>query len=115
ESITNAKFTKRKLNLIEMTDKAAEFIIRNYPGLRPYVQRRILWSRFSTLNQILTSSNRKEHQEISHKLKEEILSKKELIRSNIIPKRDKIGYWILKLFGLTGYRICWNFYLIIMK
>lgn len=115
DSITNAKFTKRKLDLLEMTDKAAKIIIRKYPGLRPYVQRRILWSRFSTLNQILTSSNRKEHQEISYKLKEEIFSKKELISSNIIPKRDKIAYWILKLFGLTGYRICWNFYLKIMK
>ena len=44
-------------------------------------------------------------------LKKDILSYDELIRSEVIPQRDKIAYRILKYLGLDGYRYCWNLYL----
>lgn len=115
DSIINSQFTNRKFDLLEMTDKAMNFIIKKYPELELYTQRRVLWSRFSTLNQILTSSNRKEYRQYAYDLKKEILSKRVLINSNILPKRDKIAYWVLKGCGLGGYRVCWNIYLKIMK
>lgn len=111
DSTVNRQFTEKKLDLLEMTDQAADFILQRYPSLNLYTQRRILWSRFSTLNQILTSKNRENYKNISLDLKKDILSYDELIRSEVIPRRDKIAYRILKYLGLDGYRYCWNLYL----
>ncbi|MCM6879955.1 glycosyltransferase [Enterococcus faecium] len=111
DSTVNRQFTEKKLDLLEMTDQAVDFIIRKYPCLKLYTQRRILWSRFSTLNQIITSKNRKEYKNIALKLKNDILLNKKLVKESDIPKRDKLAYWILKYLGLSGYRICWNMYL----
>lgn len=115
DSTVNRQFTEKKLDLLEMTDQAAKFIIQKYPQLTIYTQRRFLWAQFSTLNQILTSNNREDYLTHSMKLKRHILLQRELIRNNIIPLRDKFGFWILKFLGLNGYRYCWNLYLRIKR
>lgn len=115
DSTVNEEFSIKKLDLIEMTNEAENFILGMYPDLEVFVQRRVLWAKFSTLNQIITSSNKKEYSELSNNLRQNILKKSSLMKEKVIPKRDKIAFLILKYFGLSIYGKCWTLYLKITR
>ncbi len=55
-SIVNSNFNIKKLDLLEMTDKMATDVLKQYPDLDKAVLRRRVYSRFSTLNQMLNEN-----------------------------------------------------------
>lgn len=52
-SITTSKYSRKKLDLIEMTDQMADEVLEKYPDLISATMRRRLYARFSTLNQMI--------------------------------------------------------------
>lgn len=103
-SIVNSGFKKSKLDLLEVTDKMAEDITQKYPELKKAAVRRQVYARFSTLNQILESSD---YFEIKKELIGYIKShKKDILCNHATPKRDKVGLLLL-LLSYRLYRFCW--------
>lgn len=103
-SIVNSSFNKRKMDLLEMTDKMAMDVIRIYPELEKAVLRRRVYSRFSTLNQMLST-------ELYEVEKEEIIEFIKKYRKNIIldknaPNRDKIAMFFISI-NYKLYRVIW--------
>lgn len=114
-SITTQKFTTQKLDLLEMTDKMADDVVRKYPDLKRAVLRRRIYSRFSTLNQTFTSKNTVEIKEIRNELIKFIQKNhKELFWDKNVPKRDKVAYLSLCM-GFNFYKSSWNLYSKIVK
>lgn len=111
DSIVNGHFSPRKFDLIEMTKQAEAFISERYPNLNGEAHRRVVWAYFSTLNQVANSGTRNQIQRYAPALVEYLLSQKTFIMGNsFVPKRDKIAYLMLRVFGLKGYRRAWNLY-----
>lgn len=109
-SITTDNFSKRKLDLLEMTDKMAADVIKHYPDLEPATIRRQVYARFSTLNQTLNAENTSQMCELRKNLISYIKKNKKNVLSNPnIPKRDRIAYKSLKL-GLPFYKLTWLVY-----
>lgn len=103
-SIVNGEFKPNKLDMLEMTDKMATDVIDRYPELWKGVQRRQVYARFSTLNQMLNVVGYdKERQEILDYIKK---YKKAIMFNSKNPKRDKIALIILT-FSYKLYRFCW--------
>ncbi|WP_321995068.1 glycosyltransferase family 2 protein [Clostridium butyricum] len=103
-SIVNGEFKPNKLDMLEMTDKMATDVIDRYPELWKGVQRRQVYARFSTLNQMLNVVGYdKERQEILDYIKK---YKKAIMFNSQNPKRDKIAFIILT-FSYKLYRFCW--------
>lgn len=48
-------FNSKKLDLMEMTDEMGENVLKKYPALKEAVLRRRVYSRISTLNQMLNA------------------------------------------------------------
>ena len=67
-SIVNGTFKMNKLDMIEMTDKMASDVLRVYPDLRDAVLRRQVYSRLSTLNQMLNADGQAVNQKIGYPL-----------------------------------------------
>ena len=61
-SIVTAKFSNKKLDLLEMTDQMAQGVVAAHPDLKNAVLRRQVYARFSTLNQTLNTKNVKDTQ-----------------------------------------------------
>ena len=111
-SIVNGEFKRSKLDLLEMTDQMAAHVSRAYPKLQKAVQRRQVYARLSTLNQMLDTSQCQEEkaQIIAYILR----YKKEILSDEKSPKRDKIAVLLLNInYGL--YRACWKVYLRLAK
>ena len=103
-SIVNSGFKRSKLDLLDATDKMAEDITQKYPELKKAAVRRQVYARFSTLNQMLESSDYLE-------IKEELIGyikrhKKDIFCNREAPKRDKAGLLLLML-SYRLYRFCW--------
>ncbi|MCT0164186.1 hypothetical protein EFM11_01200 [Lactobacillus helveticus] len=114
-SITTRKFTPEKLDLLKMTDKMADDVVRKYPDLKRAVLRRRIYARFSTLNQTLTSKNTVEIKKIRNELIKFIQKNhKELFLDKNVPKRDKAAYLSLCM-GFNFYKCSWNLYSKIVK
>lgn len=116
DSTVNQAFSPKKLDLIEMNKEMEKFISKKYPDLALEAHRRVIWAYFSTLNQVLKSKDLDVKNKYVPELKDKILNEKKFILSNsFVPKRDKIGYILLKLFGVKGYQASWSIYLKIKK
>ena len=103
-SIVNSNFNIKKLDLLEMTDKMATDVLKQYPDLDKAVLRRRVYSRFSTLNQMLNENGFiKEKKEI---IKFILDNKKSILKNKKAPKRDKIAIIIL-LLNYRLYRFFW--------
>ena len=95
-----------------MTDQMAAYVSGAYPRLQKAVQRRQVYARLSTLNQMLDTSQCQEEkaQIIAYILR----YKKDVLKDEKSPKRDKIAVGLLAVnYGL--YRICWKVYLRLAK
>lgn len=115
-SIVNYSFNIKKFDLIEMNKLNEKFINNTYPNLKNEAKRRVIWSYFSTLNQVMTSNDKTVIKKYAPELKEYITSNGKFILSkSFIPMRDKIGYITLKVFGIEGYSNLWKVYLKIFK
>ncbi|MDN2453303.1 glycosyltransferase family 2 protein [Lactobacillus sp. UCMA15818] len=108
-SIVTSGFNSKKLELIPMTDKMANYISSKYPELANATLRRQVYSRFSTLNQILSDSESRVPGQIKEILKFLKLHKQEVLNDPKTPKRDRIAYLFL-CFGIPIYKHAWKFY-----
>lgn len=115
-SIVNDSFNVKKFDLIEMNQLNEKFINKTYPNLKDEVKRRVIWSYFSTLNQVVTSNDKTVIKKYAPELKEYITSNgKFIINKSFVPMRDKVAYLALRLFGIAGYAKIWKIYLKIFK
>ena len=112
-SIVNSDFSPNKLDLIEMTDKMAQDVLRIYPKLESATKRRQVYARFSTLNQMLDTTNYDaEKKEIISYIKE---NKSNVLKNPRTPKRDKVALLLISC-GYRYYRFFWKEYRkVIMK
>lgn len=95
-----------------MNEEANKFIKHKFPDLSSEAHRRMIWAYFSTLNQVLSSTNEHDIDLYAPQLVAYLLKQDKFIKRNtFIPKRDKIAFFILKNFGLKTYRNVWNLYL----
>ena len=103
-SIVNGTFNLKKLDLLEMTDKMAEDVKENFPMLANATLRRQVYARFSTLNQMLnTTEHEKEKKEIIAYIKE---NSWEIMKDPLTPKRDRLAILLL-MFNYKIYRFVW--------
>lgn len=105
-SIVTSMFSPKKLDLLEMTDKMGEDVLKLYPDLGDAIGRRRVYARFSTLNQMLDCKEwQHERKEILNYIKSNYGS----ILRGAAPFRDKIA--VLSLcFGYDFYRFLWKTY-----
>lgn len=104
-SIVNSKFSKGKLDLIEMTDEMAADVEKAYPDLSTAVMRRRIYARFSTLNQMLNVHELKDIRE--EMIKFIFLNQNAIYGNSNAPKRDKIAIFLLHL-GFPIYKEAWK-------
>ena len=115
-STVNGQFNEKKMDLIEMNEKNAEFIKQNFPHLTLEAHRRVVWSYFSSLNQIMSSDDKKVIEKYSPKVVHFILEQDSFFRENkFLSLRDKLAFYSLKYFGLNIYYLIWKMYLKIVK
>lgn len=106
-SIVTSEFNIKKLDLLEMTDKMAADVLVVYPSLQSAVQRRRVYARLSTLNQMLdTESCSQEKAEIIEFIK---ANRKNIISDPRAPKRDKIAVILLSI-SYNLYKWSWKRY-----
>lgn len=106
-SIVNGAFNLKKLDLIDMTDEMAKNVLAVYPDLRQAVIRRQVYARFSTLNQMLNTS---EYEEKRKELISYIKAHKKEVQNNPkTPRRDKVAITLLDI-GYGFYRFVWLTY-----
>lgn len=104
-SIVYQQFNPKKLELLEMTDWMADDVRKQYPQLERAVERRQLYARFSTLNQL---QDVKGHKAEKKMLMDYIKRHKGCVVGNPrAPKRDKLAIAALSL-GYPVYRMCWK-------
>lgn len=116
DSIVNSSFNERKFELIEMNKLNEQFIRENIPNLSGEAKRRVIWSYFSTLNQVLSTKDSKIIAKYSPDLVNDILKEgKFIMKSKYIPKRDKAAYLVLNYLGVSSYSKIWDLYLKIKK
>ncbi|MBZ2404815.1 glycosyltransferase family 2 protein [Liquorilactobacillus hordei] len=108
-SIVTSNFSTKKLELLPMTDKMASYVSSKYPELAPATLRRQVYSRFSTLNQILADSNANVPSQKKAILNYLKLHKKDVLSNPKTPKRDRVAYFFLS-FGIFVYKYAWKFY-----
>ena len=104
-SIVNCSFNPQKLDLIDMTDAMGEEVFKSYPDLMPAIQRRRVYSRFSTLNQML-------HTEQYSEEKNELISfiksnGKMVINDPKTPIRDRLAILLLNV-SYRLYKTVWT-------
>ncbi|BAK46084.1 hypothetical protein CXIVA_01170 [Clostridium sp. SY8519] len=103
-SIVNTGFSKKKLDLLEMTDQMAQQVLQWYPDLQSAVLRRQVYARFSTLNQMLqTEECAEERKEIIRYIREH---GKAVLRDPNTPKRDRAAIHLLNI-SYRLYRAAW--------
>lgn len=104
-SIVYQQFNPKKLELLDMTDGMADDVRKQYPQLERAVERRQLYARFSTLNQL---QDVKGHKAEKKMLIDYIKRHKGCVVGNSrAPKRDKLAIAALSL-GYPVYRMCWK-------
>ena len=106
-SIVNSCFKPSKLDLLEMTDDMGNEVRKVFPELSTAILRRRVYSRISTLNQLL---NTREYEE---KKKEIIIFIKnnswKILKDKKAPLRDKMAI-ILILLNFNLYKYIWTKY-----
>ena len=112
-SITNNKFTAKKMDLITSTEEMADYIITKYPDLKSAAERRVMYSYLSTLSQLV--NDEKSHFEEEKKIMGYIKSHRYMIlKDKRAPKRDKVAL-ISTIGGYSVYKNIWSMYLKLTK
>lgn len=105
-SIVNSKFNIKKLELMEMTDLMAKEVEEKYPDLKRAIIRRQVYSRISTLNQLVSVDG-----EYASKVNEIIAYIKSrakiVITDKQAPMRDKIAIILLSV-SYKLYKFTWK-------
>lgn len=106
-SIVNGNFSAKKLDLLEMTDEMGINVLKKFPNLQDAVLRRRVYSRISTLNQMLNAKGyEKERKQIIDFIKK---YRKNILKNPKAPKRDKIALILLSS-NYNLYKACWLSY-----
>ena len=93
DSIVNSEFKINKLDLLEMTDNMGISVLNQFPDLSKAVIRRRVYSRFSTLNQMIyTEGYIQKRDEIINFIRENALG---VFINRKAPIRDKIALMLL--------------------
>lgn len=113
DSITTGTFDKSKLNLLEMTDRMADDVLKIYPDLKNAVLRRQVYARLSTINQTFNIDNS------SIPLRNEMIKfvkdhGQQILHDKQAPLRDKVAISLLKI-GFPVYHFGWNLYCYLKK
>lgn len=112
-SITTSGFNMSKLDYVEMADEMAEFIIENYPELKPAAQRKQMHACFSTLTQLVNSGVR--NKEVERMLISRINELRPgALKNPRTPRRDKAAI-ISLVFGFGVFSRAWRLYTKIKK
>ena len=96
-SITNAKFNPRILDLIEIVEKFHKTTYENYPGLKEAADCRKMYAYFSVLNSILLEENYRDNEyysEILNYFKRNYIS---LLKNKYINHNRKLSVILIKL------------------
>lgn len=107
-SITNVKFSNKKLDLIKSTQEMCTYVKKRYPDLEKATNRRLMYAYLSTLTQLIKSNEKNDEVEEYLYYYIEENSKKVLIDKKV-PTRDKLALISTK-FGLKFYKIIWKIY-----
>lgn len=106
-SITNCKFNRKKLSLLEFSDEMARYLSK-YPELELAVEKKLIESRFSILRQVVDS--KPFDKEVYIECKKFIFDNKKYIfknhKSNI---RQKLAFLLL-IFGKNVFKFSWKLY-----
>lgn len=106
-SIVNSRFKPNKMDLIEMTDKMGKDVLQKFPRLKDAVLRRRVYSRISTLNQMINVEGyQKERRELIDYIKS---CRRSVLMNSRTPKRDKIAIILLSI-NYQLYRFFWLLY-----
>lgn len=111
DSIVTGAFNPRKLDLLEMTDCAAEAAVARWPELAPAALRRRVYARFSTLNQTIGAEGDTHREEMIRFIR---AHQAEILRDEKAPRRDKLAIRALSL-GFGAYQTFWKTYLYLKK
>lgn len=107
-SISNASFSEKKMELITSTKEMTDYIRQKYPELSKGCDRRLMYAYLSTLTQFVKSGSK--NKEIETQLLTYINeNKKSILKDKRVHKRDKIALYSLT-FGLKSYKLMWNIY-----
>ncbi len=109
KSIVHCSFNPHKLDLLEMTDSMAKDVLATFPDLEKAVLRRQVYSRFSTLNQMLDVKEKvykEKCKEIIRYIRE---NKKALLSDKRLPRRDRLALYLLSM-GFFFYKLAWKFF-----
>lgn len=109
DSISNASFSPKKMDLITSTREMSEYIKNKYPDLEKAANRRLMYAYLSTLSQLAKCKEKypKEEKEMTTYIKKH---GNEILKDKRVPKRDKFGIISLKL-GFNFYKFIWRLYL----
>ena len=107
-SISNASFTEKKLDLITSTQEMADFCKANYPGLDKAADRRLMHAYLSTLSQLANSSvnNPPVKKQLMGYIRKHGLS---VLLDPRAKNRDRLGI-VSTVFGFRFYQWSWNLY-----
>ena len=92
-----------------MTDSMASEVKSIFPDLEKACLRRQVYSRFSTLNQMLDVKEKvykEKRKEIIRCIKE---NKKALLSDKKLPRRDKLALYLLSM-GFFFYKLAWKIF-----
>lgn len=106
-SIVTGSFNFRKLDLLEMTDKMGEDVLRLFPNLESAILRRRVYARFSTLNQMIGANVDEDLKRVVNVFIKENRSK--ILIDRLAPLRDKVAI-LLTYFGFGTYKFWWKIY-----
>lgn len=107
-SISNEKFSERKMDLIISTKEMTDFIRNKYTRLQSACDRRLMYSYLSTLTQLSKSNvkNKKIEKELMKYINENRIK---ILKDRKVPKRDKFGL-ITTMFGFNCFKYGWRIY-----
>ena len=108
DSISNAKFSLKKMDLITSTEEMCNYIKEKYPTLESACNRRLMWAYLSTLSQLAMCKDKypREQKQMTTYIKNHGL---EQLKDKRVPKRDKMGI-VATMMGFGFYKFMWNTY-----
>ena len=107
-SITNDKFSIRKMDLIISTKEMTDYIKQKYPSLEFACNRRLMYAYLSTLAQLVKDKEKHENEQktIMMYIK---YNRKSILHDKNIPRRDRIALNCTKL-GFKFFKLTWKIY-----
>lgn len=107
-SITNQKFSSKKMDLIKSTEEMCDYVKNKYPDLEKAANRRLMYAYLSTLSQLAMSKEKfpNEQKIMMHYIRK---NGNKVLLDKKAPKRDKLGI-ISATFGFNVYKNMWNMY-----